>query len=142
MTGLARRRDRIARIRYLEHRAAAARTAIAQAAVANLNRVSSRITALQSSLCAGVGATCGQSLNAQSEMGRRLSAAHAGLLQPLQQAEADVIARAADQRAAHQRNESAAKLHAQAIRTAEQDAARRADANRPFRKRANQLGGF
>ena len=140
MNHLAHRRERIARIRSLEHRAATARTAIAQAAVANLTRVSIRITALQSGLSATIGEANGQSLKARSEMAARLNAAQSGLSRSLQQALTVVERRTAEQRAAHQRKDSAAKLHAQAVRTAEKEATLRADANRPFRKLKVHLG--
>jgi hypothetical protein len=137
---VAHRRERIARIRSLEHRAATARTAIAQAAVVNLTRVSTRIAALQSGLSATVGEANGQSLKARSEMAARLNAAQTGLLHPLQQALTVVEGRAAEQRAAHQREDSAAKLHVQAVKTAEKEATLSADANRPFRKLHIHLG--
>ena len=139
MTGTTARRARLLRLRSIQHRIAVAKLARADANVANLARIAQRIAGLKAGLGAGAGATTGMSLMAMTEMAIRLDTARAGIAAPISEAEARRSEFNALRIRAHQRQESAAKLHDKAAtcEAAAQDL--RADANRPHRKRTSYL---
>ncbi len=137
MSGLAKRRERIARIRGLEYRAACAKVTAAQMEQATLIRISRRIASIQDEM---VEAQSGQALRARAEMKMRLAAAQESLRTPLRDAQRRVECHEQERHSASQRREKSIELQARAVRAEEAAAALRADANRPFRKRTAVLG--
>jgi hypothetical protein len=139
MTAPSTRRARLLCLRNIEHRIAAAKLARADANIANLGRIAQRIAVLKAGLGASAGATNGMALNAMTEMTIRLDAARAGIVAPINEAEARRAEFDALRICARQKEESTAKLHQKALKS---DAAAhdlRADANRPHRKRISHL---
>lgn len=141
MTNLAERRSRIVRVRQMEHRVARAKLANAEAALANLDRISGRISGLRASLKPDAERTTGLALKSMAEMALRLDAAQSDLAAPIRGAEHDRVRSIAERLAAKSREEGAEKLREKALRTEIYEQTRRADANRPFRKRPTSLGG-
>lgn len=136
----ANRRARVLRVRVIEHRAVSARLAIADASIANLARIATRLTALRCSLAAVQGEAAGASLNAMAEMSQRLEAATVSLVRPISDAE-QVRAQVFSERiATHRSQESAAKLYESALSLYIQKSEQRADASRYFRPRISRLG--
>ena len=141
MTSLAERRSRIVRVRQMEHRVARAKLASAEAALANLDRISGRISGLRASLKPDAERTTGLALKSMAEMALRLDAAKGDLAAPIRGAEHERVRSIAERLAAKTREEGAEKLREQALRSESNEQTRRADANRPFRKRPSTLGG-
>ena len=139
MTGTTARRARLLRLRSIQHRIAVAKLARADANVANLARIAQRIAGLKAGLGADAGATTGMSLMAMTEMAIRLDTARAGIAAPISEAEARRAEFNALRIRAHQRQESAAKLHDKAATSEAAAQDLRADANRPHRKRTSYL---
>jgi hypothetical protein len=139
MSGAADRRDRLLRLRTIEHRIATAKLATADAAVANLNRIDERLMTLRAGLGTMLGETRGAALNIMAEMSQRLDTARAGIAAPM----TDADARRADMHSrrikARQKEDSAEKLHGKALRIEVSESLRRADANHPYRKRQLHL---
>ncbi len=134
MTRLSDRRERIVRVRALEHRLAAVRQTAAEKRIMDLLGVARRLGDLRANLINSVGPTSGASLQAVSELQGRLGRAESELSQPIKMAElhaeeatsARLRARSREDGAQRLRERDAAKEgYAQAIR---------ADANRPFRR--------
>lgn len=134
MTTLLNRKQRVVRVRALEHRLAAVRQSAAEKRVMDLLGVAKRLGDLRSNLTNSVGRASGASLQAVSELQERLGRAEGDLAQPIKMAEH------------HAENATSARLHARsredgAQRLRERDEAKegyaqaiRADANRPFRR--------
>ncbi|MBK6298227.1 MAG: hypothetical protein IPF48_09830 [Sphingomonadales bacterium] len=141
MTNLAERRSRIVRVRQMEHRVARAKLATAEAALANLDRISGRLSGLRASLKPDAERTTGLALKSMAEMALRLDTAQNDLAAPIRGAEHDRVRSIAERLAAKTREEGAEKLREQAMRSESYEQTRRADANRPFRKRPSPLGG-
>lgn len=141
MSGLAQRRARVLRIRQLEHRVASAKLATAEAAVANLDRISGRLSALRASLKPATDRTDGITLKAMSEMAIRLEKAQGDLAAPMDAAAHKRALSQAERAYAKTREDGAEKLHGRAVRSETYEQALRADANRPFRKRTPAFGG-
>jgi hypothetical protein len=141
MSGLAQRRARVLRVRQLEHRVASARLATAEAAVANLDRISGRLAALRASLRPATDRTDGVTLKAMAEMAIRLEKAQGDLAAPINAAAHKRALSQAERSYAKSREDGAEKLHGRAVRSETYEQALRADANRPFRKRAPVFGG-
>lgn len=141
MTSLAQRRARILRVRQMEHRVARVRLATAEATLANLDRISGRLSGLRASLKPDAERTSGLALKAMAEMALRLESAQTDLAAPIGNAENNRVRSIAERVFAKGREEGAEKLHNRAVRTETYEQNRRADANRPFRKRVPALGG-
>jgi hypothetical protein len=139
MSGTADRRARLLRLRKIEHRVAAAKLATADAAVANLNRIDERLVALRAGLGAKTGETRGAALNIIAEMSQRLDAARVGIAAPMSEADARRVDMHSRRIKARQKEDSAEKLHGKALRIEVIESVRRADANRPYRKRQLNL---
>lgn len=141
MTSVVERRARIVRVRQMEHRAARAKLATAEAALANLDRIAGRLSGLRASLKPDAERTTGLALKSMAEMALRLEAAQCDLAAPMEGAQHNRIRSIAERAAAKTREEGAEKLREQALRLETYEQSRRADANRPFRKRQPALGG-
>lgn len=140
MTSLAERRARIVRVRQMEHRVARAKLATAEAALANLGRIAGRLSGLRASLKPDTARTTGLALKSMAEMALRLEAAQHDLAAPIEGAQHNRVRSIAERAAAKTREEGAEKLRERALRSETYEQARRADANRPFRKRPSNLG--
>lgn len=141
MTSLAERRARIVRVRQMEHRVARAKLATAEAALSNLDRIASRLSGLRASLKPDAERTDGLALKSMAEMALRLEAAQCDLVAPIKGAQHNRVRSIAERSAAKTREEGAEKLRERALRSEAYEQARRADANRPFRKRQLTFGG-
>lgn len=141
MTSLSERRARILRVRQLEHRVARARLANAEAAVANLDRISGRLSGLRATLRPDAERTTGLALKSMAEMSLRLETAQSELKAPIEGAQHHRIRSMAERAFAKGREEGAKKLRDRALHVETTEQTRRADANRPFRKRHATLGG-
>ncbi len=140
MTNLSERRARILRVRQLEHRVARAKLANAEATLANLDRISERLSGLRASLKPNAERTNGLALKAMAEMAIRLESAQMDLAAPIEGAQHHRVRSIADRAFAKNREQGAEKLHDRALRMEVYEQTRRADANRPFRKRNSTLG--
>jgi hypothetical protein len=125
----------------MEHRVARVRLATAEATLANLDRISGRLSGLRASLKPDADRTSGLALKAMAEMALRLESAQTDLAAPIGNAENNRVRSIAERVFAKGREEGAEKLHNRAVRTETYEQNRRADANRPFRKRVPALGG-
>jgi hypothetical protein len=140
MTNLSHKRARILRVRHLEHRVARAKLATAEAALANLGRISERLSILRATLKPDAEFTNGLALKAMAEMAGRLEVAQADLAAPIAGAKHNRVRSINERTFAKNREQGAEKLHDRAVRLETSEQARRADANRPFRKRSSALG--
>lgn len=140
MTGLASRRARILKVRQMEHKVARARLAGAEAALANLDRISTRLSGLRASLKPDAKHSNGLALKAMAEMAIRLESAQGELAAPIGAAEHNRSRFMAERVFAKSREDGAEKMHSRALVVENYEQTRRADANRPFRKRA-PMGG-
>lgn len=141
MMTLTDRRSRIVRVRQMEHRVARAKLATAEAALANLDRISVRISSLRATLKPNAERTTGLALKSMAEMALRLDAAQSDLAAPIRGAKHERTRSMADRLAAKSREDGAEKLREKALHAETVEEARRADANRPFRKRPSTFGG-
>jgi len=133
------RRKRIIRVRTVEHQMAEANLARANGELASLVELSKRLEVLRTDLAMAKGAVAGRALNTIGELGMRLDMAKENLAAPLVNAgvrrdEAGVIAQSA-----MMKEESAVRLYERSRKTEAQEQERRADANRPHRRRAMSL---
>lgn len=115
MSALVRRRERIARVRRVEHVQAAAAAADADAKLESLEQSAARVLELRLSLTAGVGTTDAATLAARGELAHRLDLARFGLTTAIAGARHTAETRAADRIAARIRKESAEKLRDRAV---------------------------
>jgi len=135
------KKARILRIRMTEHRAATARLAQAQNAVAKITAVEVRIRKLRAAanVCSGIQNAPG--MLATGEMQLRLGRASDDLTLSKIDAEAQQHEMAASRQVAHRNEESASKLHRKArVYDAAQNERRR-DANAPRSRRFSAIGG-
>lgn len=133
------RRKRIIRVRTVEHQMAEANLARANGELASLVELSKRLEVLRVDLAMAKGAVAGRALNTIGELGMRLDMAKENLAAPLVNAgvrrdEAGVIAQSA-----MMKEESAVRLYERSRKSEAQEQERRADANRPHRRRAMSL---
>lgn len=136
MNAPSQRRARIARVRTLEHRLAAARHVGAQREAQALAAIARRLATLNAGVGVGSGVVLGQSLSAISELSTRLGKAEASLAAPIRQAETHRAATDANRIAAHRKEQSALRLADKATARERYERELRADADRPHRKRA------
>lgn len=133
------RRKRIIRVRTVEHQMAEANLARANGELASLVELSKRLEVLRTDLAMAKGAVAGRALNTIGELGMRLDMAKENLAAPLVNAgvrrdEAGVVAQSA-----MMKEESAVRLYERNRKSEAQEQERRADANRPHRRRAMSL---
>ncbi len=126
MTALVGRRERIARVRRIEHVLAAGAAAAAEAQLANLESSEARLTDLRCSLSAMTGSFPAETLAARAELALRLDEARFGLGDAISAARATVAVRREERIEARKRQESANKLGERSARAAAQTAERRA----------------
>ena len=119
MTGLVRRRERIARVRRIEHVLAAGASAAADAQLQTLETSAARVLDLRLSLTTGVGSLTSQTLAAQGELAHRLDLARFGLADAIAGARVTAAARAAERIAARVAQESAERLAERATKEAD-----------------------
>ena len=110
MKGLVRRRERIVRVRRVQHLHVAAAAAQAEGRVAQLENTSERLRDLRGSLGAAPGTTFGAALASASELGERLEKVRYGLTNAIVAARANAAEQSALRLAARIREESALKL--------------------------------
>jgi hypothetical protein len=110
MTDVVKRRERIARVRRVEHMQAAAAAAQAEAQLGSLEQSAARVLDLRLQLTSGVGTTSAETLAARGELAHRLDLARFGLADAIAGARAVVDGKAAERVAARIRQESAERL--------------------------------
>ena len=128
MTALVGRRERIARVRRIEHALAAGVAAAADAQLAQLESSEARLTDLRCSLSAMTGSFAAETLAARAELALRLDEARFGLVDAITAARATVAVRHDERLEARKRQESADKLGERSAQAAAQTAERRASA--------------
>ena len=135
MTARTARRKRIIRVRTVEHQMAEANLARANGELASLVELARRLETLRVDLAMAKGAVAGGALNTIGELAMRLDIAQENLTPPLVNASsrrdhAGVLAQSA-----MAKEESAVRLYERSRKSAEAEAERRRDANRPHRAR-------
>ena len=140
MTPRSARRERLLRLRTIEHRVATLKLASADATVANLARITARLEKLRAGLGIDVGERAGMELNSIAEMTLRLESARIGMVAPLDDAQTRRSEFLAHRIAAQRREDGAAKLLAKAESDEVVSNDRRADANRQHLKRTSFFG--
>ena len=128
------RRNRIVRVRALEHRLAAVRQTAAEKRIVDLLGVARRLGDLRSSLAHSVGETCGATLQATSELQGRLTRAEGELSQPIKMAEHSAEQATSARLRARSREDGAQRLQERDAAKENYALAMRTDANRPFRR--------
>lgn len=140
MTTRSARRERLVRMRTIEHRVAALRLASADTELANLTQIAARLEKLRNSLGVNVGLRNGVELHAIAEMSLRLEQAHVGIEAPLDDAQARRSQFLAHRISAQRREDGASKLLAKAKNEEVVNYERRTDANRQYVKRNTFFG--
>jgi len=116
MKALVRKRARITRVRAAQHLLAASAAASAEAQVASLENNAAKLASLRDSLTLPAGAMSGAVLRNRGELALRLDNARHGLTGAITSAKATAEKKLAERLEARQRQESAAKLDARAVR--------------------------
>lgn len=129
------RRKRIIRVRSVEHQLAEANLARANGELANLVELAKRLETLRVDLAVAKGAVAGRALNSVGELAMRLDLAQENLTAPLSNASARCDRMGALVQRAMVKEESAVRLYESSRKSAEVEAERRSDANRPHRAR-------
>lgn len=140
MTPRSARRERLLRLRTIEHRVATLKLANADATIANLERIVARLEKLRNGVGVDAGDRTGMELNAMAEMTLRLESARIGMEAPLDDAWARRSEFLAHRIAAQRREDGAAKLLAKAESEEVVSYERRTDANRQHVKRNSFFG--
>ncbi len=110
MSSTVQRRERIARVRRVEHVQAAAAAAQAEAQLQSLESSAARVLDLRLTLTTGVGSMAAGTLAARGELAHRLDVARFGLADAIASARATAAARSAERIEARIRQESAERL--------------------------------
>ena len=139
MTNVVKRRERIARVRRVEHMQAAAASAAAEAQLGSLEQSAARVLDLRLQLTSGVGATSAETLAARGELAHRLDLARFGLADAIASARSVVENKSAERVAARIRQESAERLVERAQHDEDALVEKRAGAN-PRAKSSRFLG--
>ncbi len=105
-----KRRERIARVRRVEHAQALGAAAAAEAQLQSLEQSAARVLDLRLSLTTGVGSMSAEMLAACGELAHRLDVARFGLTDAIVGARAAAAAKAAERIEARIRQESAERL--------------------------------
>lgn len=134
-TPLVKRRERIARVRRIQHAQAAAVASAAELQLASLEFSEARLTELRASLASPTGSFSAESLASRAELALRLDEARFGLVPTIADARATAGLRIAERGEARRLQESAEKLVERAGDHERQRAERRAAASpRPLRR--------
>ena len=131
---------RLLRLREVQSRLASAKVAQAKAESANLTSIATRIDGLRLALGIDAGMTSGTAFRAMTEMSLRLDGARRGLVTPMAQAEDRASHLQTVSLIANNREDRAAKRHADAAKSAATARETRADANRAYRKPTSMIG--
>ncbi|WBO22115.1 hypothetical protein [Sphingomonas abietis] len=129
MSAIVKRRERIARVRRVEHVMAAGAAAAAESQLESLENSAARVLDLRLSLTTGMGSMLSESLAARGELAHRLDIARFGLADAIAGARAVVATKAAERVEARIRQESADRLVTRAESDADALAERRAAAH-------------
>jgi hypothetical protein len=132
--------SRLVRLREVQSRLATAKFAQAHAESTNLSSISARIEGLRLALGFDAGMTSGTAFRAMTEMSLRLDGAKRGLITPMAQADDLCAHLQTASLIAKDREDRAAKKHAEAIASAVSARETRADANRAYRKPKSMIG--
>ncbi len=135
MTARTARRKRIIRVRTVEHQMAEANLARANGELASLVELAKRLETLRVDLAMAKGAVAGGALNTIGELSMRLDIAQENLTAPLAGASARRDQAGVLAQSAMVKEESAIRLYERSRKSAEVEAERRRDANRPHRAR-------
>jgi hypothetical protein len=127
---LVKRRERIARVRRVQHTQAAALSAAAEMQLSNLESSEQRLTSIRASLSWELGDFSAATLASRAELGLRLDEARFGLIDAIAGARATFEAREAERIEARKNQESAEKLGERAAAEAARAAERRMSAMR------------
>lgn len=138
MNGLVRQRQRIVRVRKIQHGLAASAAVEAANRVAILEMNEARLARMRNDLRPAEGATTGAALARMGELAMRLDAARHGLAPSIESARALAASLMGEQHAARRDQESAEKLEQVAVGLAEELAERRLQQNARRSGRANQ----
>ncbi|MBX3560528.1 MAG: hypothetical protein KF780_01840 [Sphingomonas sp.] len=138
MNGLVSQRQRIVRVRKIQHGLAASAAVEAANRVAMLEMNQARLARMRSDLRPAEGATTGAALARVGELAMRLDAARHGLGPTIETARALAASLMGEQHAARRDQESAEKLEQVAIGLAEELAERRLQQNARRPGRANR----
>ncbi len=125
MNGLVRQRQRIVRVRKIQHGLAASAAAEAAERVAALEMSAARLARMRGELRPAEGPTTGAALARLGELAMRLDTARHGLAPSIETARALAASLKGEQHAARRDQESAEKLEQAAIGLAEELAERR-----------------
>lgn len=136
MTAATAQRQRLLRLRQIEHRVSLVRLADADRTRVHLSRIADRLVKLKEGLGAREGETTGITLQAMTEMSVRLMDAERGLERPIYEAEQRYSYADNIRLQARQKEEGAEKLAEKARQFDEAHHERRTDANRPFRRKS------
>ena len=136
MTATASRYQRVLRVRAVEHRIAQQRLADADRRLQTLKQIADRIDALRTQAKAGTGIVDGQVLKSLGEMASRLERAGSDLAMPMAAAFDHHSIMDTKRGAAWAREESAIRLLQRSVEDEFVASERRADANRPARRKA------
>lgn len=139
MKSLIRRRERIVRVRRVQHLQAAAVAAEAEGRAIQLESTSDKLRALRYSLIPSPGQTFGSALSSVSELGERLERVRDGLTDAIVSARAHAAQQAALRLAARIREESALRLKEKSEIAWNTDRERRMSAARAGRRTEGPL---
>jgi hypothetical protein len=115
MKGLVQRRERIARVRRVQHLQAAAKASQAEGKLVSLETSAARLVELRQGLSLQVGTVSGATLQNTGELANRLDQARHGLTDAIVNARATAASAAAQRLEARIRQESAERLEEQAL---------------------------
>ena len=119
MSAALRQRQRIVKVRRIQHALAANAAATAAGRVRNLELSRERLLQMRAELKPVEGPTCGQALAQMGELAQRLDSARLGLGQTIESARSAAAIREAERLTARRDQESAEKLEDIAVRAAE-----------------------
>jgi len=139
MTAALRQRQRIVRVRKIQHALAANAAATAAGRVRSLEMSRERLVRMRAELMPAEGATTGQALAQMGELALRLDNARLGLGPTIDSARSAAATREAERLAARRDQESAEKLEDMAFRAAEELAEQKLRGT--FRRRATVQPG-
>ena len=120
MTAALRQRQRIVKVRRIQHALAANAAATAACRVRSLELSRERLRQMRAELKPVAGQTCGQALAQMGELAMRLDSARLGLAPTIESARSAAATREAERLTARRDQESAEKLEETACRAAEE----------------------
>lgn len=120
MTAALRQRQRIVKVRRIQHALAANAAATAAGRVRSLELSRERLRQMRAELKPVAGPTCGQALAQMGELAMRLDSARLGLAPTIESARSAAATREAERLTARRDQESAEKLEETAFRAAEE----------------------